>query len=64
MKMQTNFSLFASISKTQVKNLTREVKETLAVDFEHNQNKTFSVADMWNIQRQGKSRTQRRGFIY
>jgi hypothetical protein len=60
MKMQTNFSLFASISKTHVKNLTREVKETLAVDFEHNPNKTFCVADMWNIQRQRKNRTQRR----
>jgi hypothetical protein len=64
MKMQTNFSLFASISKTQVKKLTREVKEILAADFSCNQNKTFCVADMWNIQRQGKSRTQRRCFTY
>lgn len=60
MKMQTNSSLFTSISKTQVKNLIAEVKETIAMDFATPNNKTFSTADMWNIQRHGKSRTQRR----
>jgi hypothetical protein len=59
MKRQSN-NLFALISTEQVKNLTSVVKETLAIDFNYSKNKTFTAADLWNIQRQGKSRIQRR----
>lgn len=57
-------NLFSQISKTQVENLTMEVKETLAMGYNHNQSKTFSAAELWNIQRQRKSLNQRRGFVY
>ncbi len=60
MKIQTNSSLFTTISKTTVKNLTAVVKETLALDFTSQQHKTFSTADMWNIHRNGRTRIQRR----
>ncbi len=55
-------NLFNQISKTQVENLTMEVKETLAVGYNPNQSKTFSAAELWNIQRQRKSINQRRRF--
>jgi hypothetical protein len=57
-------NLFNQISKTQVENLTMEVKETLAMSYSHNQSKTFSAAELWNIQRQRKSLNTRRGFAY
>lgn len=56
-------NLFNQISKTQVENLTMEIKETLAIGYNHNTAKTFSAAELWNIQRQRKSITQRRRFV-
>jgi hypothetical protein len=63
MKTQST-NLFNQISKTQVENLTMEVKETLAMSYNHNQSKTFSAAELWNIQRQRKSLNLRRGYTY
>ena len=63
MKMQST-NLFSQISKTQVENLTMEVKETLAMGYNHNPSKTFSAAELWNIQRQRKSISQRRRFAF
>ncbi len=57
-------NLFNQISKTQVENLTIEVKETLAVGYNQNQGKKFSAAELWNIQRQSKSINQRRRFAF
>jgi len=57
-------NLFSQISKSQVAKLTVEVKETLALGFKQDQTKTFSAAELWNIQRQRKSFTQRRRFAY
>ena len=57
-KQSTN--LFGTISTETVKNLTTMVKETLATDFTYAKNKIFTAADLWSIQRQGKSRIQRR----
>ena len=51
--------LFATVKKANIKSLTEIVQETLATDF-GNQAKVFTVADLWNIQRQCKSRAQRR----
>ena len=56
-KHSTN--LFTMISAKGVENLTTIVKETLATSF-NQQNKVFTAADLWNIQRQGKRREQRR----
>ena len=58
MKKQSN-NIFTAISKENVQNLTSIVKETLAAGF-NMPSKTFTAAQLWNIQRQGKSRTQRR----
>ena len=59
MKKQTN-TLFATISKAQVEKLTSIINETLATGFHNAKSKIFTTADLWNIQRQGRSRVQRR----
>ena len=46
------------LSQEQVKDLAQSVKETLAIGF--NRPKTFSTADLWNIQRRGSSMMRRR----
>lgn len=58
MKKSSN-GLFASISNINLQNLTSTIHETLAIGNYQNA-KTFTAADLWNIQRQGKSRIQRR----
>ena len=63
MKMQSA-NLFNQINKTQAENLAMEVKETLAMGYNHNQSKTFSAAELWTIQRQRKSINPRRRFAY
>lgn len=55
-----NKSLFTAISKSETKELTTIVKETLA--FGVNVEKHFTAADLWNIQRQKRSIVQRRRF--
>ncbi|MFZ1529954.1 MAG: hypothetical protein WAT19_14455 [Ferruginibacter sp.] len=57
MNTQTT-QVFTSLSKEEKQQLTSIVNETLA--FGINQKKSFSAADMWNIQRQGKTAMQRR----
>ena len=52
--------LFSSLSNQQLNNLTKVVDETIATDFNLSNSKVFTAADLWNIQRQGKSRIQRR----
>ena len=59
MKMQKT-SLFSQMSKEQFENLTTVVKETVATGFNLPVIKKFTAADLWNIQRHGKVRTQRR----
>ncbi|MEP6750183.1 MAG: hypothetical protein ABJB86_20760 [Bacteroidota bacterium] len=59
MKTQsTNF--FSAISNAQMMSLTAEVKETIAFDFAQRNPKILSAADVWNIQRNKRSRVQRR----
>ena len=57
-KLSNNF--LAQMSKEQFENLTTVVNETLAAGFTNPARKTFTSADLWNIQRQGKTRIQRR----
>ena len=59
MKRQSN-NLFTAISSREFGNLKSVVKETLAVGFNQPQSKIFTAADLWNIQRQAKSRLPRR----
>ena len=58
----TSTNLFNQISKTAVENLTLEVKETLDMGYVQNKSKTFSAAELWNIQRQRRTFVQRRSF--
>lgn len=59
MKKQSNI-LFAKFSKDALANLTMEVKETIAAGFTLPARRTFTTADLWNIQRQIKNIIQRR----
>jgi hypothetical protein len=52
MKKETGFN-FANISKEQSNELTTIVKETIAMDFVPA--KSFTVVDLWNIRRNGKT---------
>ena len=55
-----NKDLFKVISANETKVLTTVVKETLALGI--NQEKHFTAADLWNIQRQKRSIVTRRHF--
>jgi hypothetical protein len=59
MKKQSN-TLFATVSNRVLNGLTIEVKETIAFGLVVPSQKIFTSAELWNIQRQTKSRTQRR----
>ena len=59
MKKSIN-SLFASLSKSSIAQLTNEVKETLALDLPFQIRHQFTAADLWDLQRRAKQRTQRR----
>ena len=50
-------SITNQLSNLQLENLT---KETIAFDLAQVNNPVFTVADLWNIQRNARSRTQRR----
>ena len=54
MKILLN-SLLETLNRNEVKNLTTEVKETLALNFKTEKNKSFSSAELWNIQRRRKN---------
>ena len=61
MKTQST-NLLNQMSNLEVKDLTTVVKETLDLGYCNKQYKTFSAADLWNIQRQRRSFNLRRGF--
>jgi len=54
-------NLFPTISKAETKTLTSIVKETIA--FDAAQHKTFTAANLWNIQRRGTTMAQRRRYL-
>lgn len=58
-KQSTN--QFSQISKEQTEILTTVVSETLATGF--NQAKTFSTADLWNIQRKSRTMMIRKYYV-
>jgi len=60
MKKQTTNG-FLQMSKEHTEKLSTVVNETLAIEF--HQAKTFSTADLWNIQRRGRTMMQRRNFV-
>jgi len=62
MKTQ-NQNMLMELGENQIQQLTKQVKETVAIDFEMNTSKSnFSSADLWNIQRMRRVRSGRRTF--
>ena len=61
MKKQS-INLFETIGSVHKQQLTSVVRETFAMDYPVVTNKIFTVAELWNIQRQGKRSIQRRTF--
>jgi hypothetical protein len=59
MKKQSN-NLFETISIEQSTSLKSVVNETIATGLNQANNKAFTAADLWNIQRKGKTCIQRR----
>jgi hypothetical protein len=57
MKKQTN-NQFSPLTKVETGKLTTVVNETLAQEF--SQPRSFSSADLWNIQRKSRTMTMRR----
>ena len=60
MKKQTT-NQFSPISTEQTEKLTTVVKETIAIGL--NPVRIFSTADLWNIQRRGRTIMSRRSFV-
>jgi hypothetical protein len=59
--MKTQTDLLTILSKNEISQLTKEIKETVATNYaEH---KTFSAADLWNIQRARRTTRIGRRFI-
>ena len=59
MKLQSN-SLLESLTTREIKKLTTEIKETLFTNFKSGERKSFTSAQLWKIQRQGKNFSARR----
>jgi hypothetical protein len=60
MKNTFSGSLVITISRNEIESLTIEVKETLAFEHRVVKAKSFTSADLWNIQGQRKTRSSRR----
>ena len=59
-KQSMNF--IAAMSETSLQNLVKIVDETLAFNAIPAKKKTFTAAELWNIQSQKKSVRRRSGF--
>lgn len=54
MKLQSN-TLLENLAKEDLKNLTIQVKETLAKEFKNEKKRIFSAAQFWDIQRRRRN---------
>lgn len=50
------------LTKNEIHQLTTLVEETIAVGLIEKQQKSFTAADLWNIQRNARTRTIRKFF--
>jgi hypothetical protein len=56
-------NLFAEINATELENLTREIKETVATEVHvQNTKPAFTAADLWNIHNMRRTRVSRRNY--
>ena len=62
MKFQSNNTknLLETLTNNEIKNLTIEVRETIAQGFKQEKRRIFSAADLWNIQRRKRNLLDRR----
>ena len=58
-----NKNTAVNIEKTVIESMYQETKETVATNMTTANNKSFSNAELWNIQRNMRTRTGRRYFI-
>ncbi len=64
MKTQNN-TFFQTLGTTQLNNLVKEVKETVATNIPTVNHKTaFGVADLWNLERSRRTRIVRRHLAF
>jgi hypothetical protein len=61
MKLSSN-NLLETLTVPQLENLTFQVKETLDISRRKQNEKIFSAADLWDIQRRRKYNSGRRFF--
>jgi hypothetical protein len=59
MKKHSN-TLFTNLTSQQLDSLTTVIAETIATGDVPTQQRTFTAAELWNIQRQKRSLTTRR----
>ncbi len=57
MKIQSDNTgnLLDSLTRTEIKYLTKEVKETIATAFVNERKRNFTAAELWNIHRNKKN---------
>lgn len=58
--MKTLSNKFSPLEKFSFVEMTKDVNETSTTESSMKRHKTFSAADLWNIQRQIRLRTHRR----
>jgi hypothetical protein len=58
-----NKNTAVNIEKTVIESMYQETKETIVTNMTTANNKSFSSAELWNIQRNMRTRTGRRYFI-
>lgn len=54
MKLQSN-NLLETLTKTEIKLLSTQVKETVCQNFDTQRKRAFTAADLWNIQRRKRN---------
>jgi hypothetical protein len=59
MKLYSN-NLLENLTKDELKNLTLEVKETMAKEYKNEKKRIFSVAQYWDIQRRKRNFNSKR----
>ena len=65
MKLQSNtrHNLLDSLTNNEIKNLTLQIRETVASGFINQKRRIFSAAELWNIQRTKKNVSFRRNYF-
>lgn len=62
MKLQSN-NLLENLTRTELKILTTEVKETVCAHFKNERKKIFSAAQLWDIQRRRKNLSSQKFYL-